>query len=489
MPHTRRQFLTRAAAGAAALAVARAARPADAPAFRDRGYYLTFMRMPTFGLPQWKQIVDCVVADGGNLLLLWTAGAFRSKKFPVTWKYNADHENVRSDFVRDLIRYARGRGVRVLLGFTPFGYDGVNQYALQHPELKARKPDGSPVDEFGIHCWGYNLCPSQPESQRFMLEYAREMAFDFYPQADGLLIESSDYAACHCADCRVNFYRREFEFVKTISEEVWQRTPNATIFVYPHYFSGAKEVPGLRVAAASEPFDPRWSVFFTPHSAPPDANLIRRARSNVWSDDATALRGPEAIRAAARKARSLGLTGYVPSLEAFSYVPTHREEGQDYLVGRRQVPFGFGWLRDGEMPYDELPVRVNRLAYREFSRDPDVSLDEFKRGLGREAFGAKADSRQAVEDLLSIHGVFFEGRTWCQAAPMAAPQRVRTIKQRGELTAARAAEYRAALDRVRGIAARYKGAPAPGVRDLHRIAAWVAAQWEGDAAALLAPSP
>jgi len=34
-----------------------------------------------------------------------------------------------------------------------------------------------------------------------MREYVREMAFDFYPEADGLFIESSDYAICHCAEC------------------------------------------------------------------------------------------------------------------------------------------------------------------------------------------------------------------------------------------------------------------------------------------------
>ena len=71
--------------------------------------------------------------------LLWVAGAFRSKKYPITWKYNADHENVRKDFVRDLIDHAHARGIKVLLGFTPFGYDGVNQYPLEHPETEGRR--------------------------------------------------------------------------------------------------------------------------------------------------------------------------------------------------------------------------------------------------------------------------------------------------------------------------------------------------------------
>ncbi len=100
----------------------------DASPFTQRGYYITFMRMPTYDLADWRRIVDGIHDDGGNTLLLWVGGAFRSKKFPVTWKYNEEHENVRNDFLRDLIDHAHTKGINVLLGFTPFGYDGVNQY-------------------------------------------------------------------------------------------------------------------------------------------------------------------------------------------------------------------------------------------------------------------------------------------------------------------------------------------------------------------------
>ena len=308
----------------------------DGP-FAQRGYYITFMRMPTYDLADWRRIIDDTHDDGGNTLLLWVAGAFRSEKYPITWKYNADHENVRKDFVRGLIDHAHARGIKVLLGFTPFGYDGVNQYPLEHPELKAVGKDGKPVQPFGIGCWGYSLCPSRPESQRFMLDYAREMAFDFYPDADGLLIESSDYAICHCKDCGGRFFEKEFEFVKRISDEAWAKNPEATVVVFPHYFSGA-EVPGFGVKAAKRAFDPRWSLVFTPHSSHPEPDLIKRARSSLWWDDSPARRRPQEIRAGARRARGLGVSGYVPSLEAFTFLATEAEEGQAWLKGRRQVP-------------------------------------------------------------------------------------------------------------------------------------------------------
>jgi hypothetical protein len=432
--------------------------------------------MPTYGLPAWKQTIDAFAEDDINLLILWMAGGFRSRKFPITWRYNADHQNVRADFAAELIRYAQSRQITVLLGFTPFGYDGVNQFTLEHPELKARKRDGQPVDEFGIHSWGWNLCPSRPESQRFMLEYAREMYFDFYPGADGLLVESSDYAICHCPDCTGHFYDREFELIATLSAELWKARAEAMIAVYPHYFSGSK-VPGMDADAARRPFDPRWTLFFTPHSAHLDAGLIARARLTIWSDDAPALHDPEAIRAGAQKARAAGVTGYVPSLESFSYVPTRAEEGRQDFVGRRQVPFGFGWLDPAAMPYGELPVRVNRIACREFSKDPSIAYEEFKRRLARAVFGQGDVPAGWTDDLLLLQRVFFDGRTWRQPAPLASPARVRIDLAAGRVSAAKRAEYRATIRAIGEMTQRHAGSSNPGRRELHRIGRWVTEQW------------
>ena len=275
-------------------------------------------------------------------------------KFPITWQWAKEHENVKADFGRELIAHAHRRGLKVLLGFTPFGYDGVNQLPLEKPELKAVGKDGQPVAEFGIGCWGWNLCPAKAESQRFMREYVREMAFEFYPEADGLFIESSDYAICHCAECGPKFFDHEFAFVRDISNEVWARKPDAPVVVYPHYFSGAK----LRLAfgeatAGKQPFDPRWTLFFTPHSAALEPALIAQARGAWWWNEAPCRFDVAGLRHGVQQARDAKCSGYVPSLECYSYVPVKTESGEPWLVGRRQIPFGFGWLKDGENPYRE----------------------------------------------------------------------------------------------------------------------------------------
>ncbi len=456
-------------------------------AFAQRGYYITFMRMPTYDLADWKKIVDGIHDDGGNTLLLWVAGAFRSPKFPITWRYNADHENIRQDFVRALIDHAHSKGIKVLLGFTPFGYDGVNQYSLEHTNLKAIGKDGKPVQPFGIGCWGFNLCPSKPESQRFMLEYTREMVFDFYPNADGLLIESSDYAICHCKDCGEHFFEREFEFVRRISNEIWAKKPDATIVVFPHYFSGS-EVPGFGVKAAKLPFDPRWSLVFSPHSAHPEPALIKRAKSSLWWDDSPALRTPNEIRAGARRAKEIGATGYVPSLEAFTFVATEAEEGQSWLKGRRQIPLGFGWLEPGEPPYNELPMQVQRIAYREFSRNPDLPFETYKQILGRDLFGSVSTPR-LIDDALNLQAILNFQRTWCQPSPLTSPERVRAMKMRGELTSQKRSDYRAALDRLKNIEQMHRESRSSGEKELHRITNWVLNLWnDKEAAPLIAPN-
>lgn len=474
----RRAFLVTSAASAAVFAWSAAMRGAEAkPTFQQRGYYLCCMRMPTFGLAVWKEILDGAADDGANTIILWMGGAFRSKKFPITWQWAKEHENVKADFGRKLVAHAHRRGVKVLLGFTPFGYDGVNQLPLEKPELKAVGKDGKPVAEFGIGCWGWNLCPAKAESQRFMREYAREMAFEFYPEADGLFIESSDYAICHCPECGPKFFDHEFAFVRDISNEVWARKPDATVVVYPHYFSGAKLRFAFAEATASKQrFDPRWTLFFTPHSAALEPALIAQARGAWWWNEAPSRFDVDGIRNGVKKARDAKCSGYLPSLECYSYVMTKTEFGEPWLVGKRQVPFGLGWLKDGENPYRELPVRAIRLVFRELTTNPDLPDADLRARLGRKLFGRDWQSTH-VDDLLFLFQVFNIDRDWSVPGALTTPGLVRNRAERGKLDAKKRALLHGQLVRVRAIAARYRDAMSGGAQELQRIAQWLASQW------------
>ncbi|MEW5979495.1 MAG: hypothetical protein AB1898_27175 [Acidobacteriota bacterium] len=443
-----------------------------------RGYYFTFSRMPTFSFETWKTIVDGIHHDRGNMVLLWIGGGFRSRKFPITWEYNREHRNLQKDFVRDLIDYAHSKGIKVLMGLTPFSYDGVNQYPLRYPELKAIQANGRLVGLSGIHCWGYAMNPSRARAQQFMLEYTRELIFDFYPNADGLMIESSDYAICHCEDCKGSYYQKEFQFVKRISEEIWQKNPRATILVYPHYFTG-RSVPGFEVRAAAERFDPRWTLFFTPHSAHVDLDLLKQARSAIYWDSSPVLKTPPEIQKGALTALKFGISGYVPSLEAFSFVAAQPEGGESFVVGKRQKPFGFEWMPAEENPYEELLIRVNRIAYREFTQAPGLDYQEFQSRLGREIFGNSA-SHEATEDLLSLQASFFADRSWFSASPMVSPDLLEDKLRAGSLSLGQLRDYRDRLEHLRKIAQKYARSSDPARREIHRIAAWISTSWAGE---------
>ncbi len=482
----RRNFLAAAALAGSAMTQPLVGFGSNArPVFQHRGYYLCFMRMPTFGLRLWREVLDDAAEDGVNMIILWVAGAFRSRKFPVTWQWAKDHENVKTDFVRQLIAHAHRRGIQVLLGFTPFGYDGVNQYTIQHPELKAVGPDGRPVEEFGIGCWGWNLCPAKSASQHFMREYVREMAFEFYPDADGLFIESSDYAICHCEQCGPKFFDHEFAFVRDISGEVWARKPNAIVVVYPHYFSGAKLRFSFAEATASrQPLDPRWTLFFTPHSAPIEPALIERAGGAWWWNEAPRRFDTAGIRKAILHARSSKCSGYLPSLECYSYVMTKTEWNEPWLVGRRQIPFGFGWMKEDANPYRELPVRAIRLVFRELSTNPDLSDTDLRQRLGWQLFGPSWKEAD-IDDLFLIFEVLNTDRNWSVPGALTSPGLIRSRSLRGQLNAKKREQLQAQLTRIRSMVTRTQGAKSGGTKELHKIAQWISNQWTPEETLLL----
>lgn len=482
---SRRRFVQRLAGGALACAGANRQPLAAAPSqqrtgprevFKTRGYYLNLPRLPDFGLGEWKAIVDCIRQDRGNYLILWMGGGFRSRKFPITWQYNRDHLNIQRDFVRALIDYAHSAGIRVVLGLTPFGYDGVNQYPLDHPELKATQQNGALYGLAGIHSWGYILCPSQPGSQRFILEYASEMYFDFYPNADGLMIESSDYGVCYCPNCRGHYYEREFTFVEAISERIWRKSPGAEIVIYPQYFVSTG-TPGSEEAAPRK-YDPRWTLFFTFHSTPLVKDLVKAA-PNSLQYEALPYLSAEGVRTTIRKMREFGVNGATPSLECFSFLARYPEGNYWQTIGRKYKPFGYEWLRPGQNPYCAVLTRVWRTAFREFAEDPDLPWDEFRAALHRAVF-AETTPPSAADDLLEWQKIYVTNPSWWAPSPILSPESLRWRLELGQITSAQLDDYRAMLSRLRAIRSKYYSPHRdPNLQEMLNALDYVQAQWAG----------
>lgn len=399
--------------------------------------------MPTLGLDAWKDIFDSFAEDGAEEVVLWIGGGFRSRKFPVTWQYNASHANVRDDFVRDLIDYAHRLGVRVLLGFTLFTYDGVNQYPLNRPDLKALRSDGNLAREQGIHCWGYGLCPAQEDARQFMNEYVRELYFDFYPNCDGLLVESSDIDICSGGTCATDYFEHEYAFTRELSEDVWKHDDDATIIVYPHYFDG--------LHGKTHPYDPRWSMVFTPHSAFISESMLSLATSTYYSDLFLISKLPADIRESLRLVRDNNIDWYYPSNEFFTFVPVRAEMREPNVAGRAMHPFGLEVIPRDVSPYDDPLVMVNRLAVREFRADADLALPLF---WERAAVAILGDDRM-VEDLESLHTAFYRDKTLFTAAPQADPRVTLDRLERGELSSSDLAGILGGLVELPAVADRF----------------------------------
>src|SRR5262249_7134064 len=163
---------------------------------------------------------------------------------------------------------------------------------------------------------------------------------------------------------------------------------------------------------------------------------------------------PQRVAEAARSARKNGVTGFMPSMEAFSYVTQHIEGGEPGQVGIRRKAFGLDTLNEGRMPYRALLARVQRFAFREFSQDPDLEFPEFERRLGRKIFGSDA-SPEATMDLLDLQRIFTFDSDWYWASPLTDPEFFRARAKRLNWPKAKLAEYRKNLKRSKEIAVRY----------------------------------
>ena len=156
-------------------------------------------------LQDYKRLVDYASAHHYNGVVIW--GAVRA------------HQDGFAQ-LRELVRYGRDHGVRILPGVSAFSYggvcydprtkfDGVFDYPMEehphalytwlkhHPEYAAQDKNGKPY-EYGP--FNVVACPSRSEN----LEWFKESLAWLYEEfdVDGIQVEVGDYALCHCPLCR-----------------------------------------------------------------------------------------------------------------------------------------------------------------------------------------------------------------------------------------------------------------------------------------------
>ena len=159
----------------------------------------------THFLKDYKRMVDYCAGIGVNGIVIW--GALRA------------HNDGIEQF-RELIKYGKQKGVRILPGVGIFSYGGVvydprkgfimpdeplterNPYSLpswlmEHPELASIGPDGNPRS---LGMFSAVACPSKKENMEWFKRSLEWLCTEF--EVEGAQVEVGDYAVCHCDECK-----------------------------------------------------------------------------------------------------------------------------------------------------------------------------------------------------------------------------------------------------------------------------------------------
>ena len=304
------------------------------------------------------------------------------------------------EYAQKLCEYAQDRGIRILpgVGINSYGgiyYEGEHPFNLEtwlrkHPELCAVDGNGQPV--FARTKAGAGIrsiaCPSKEENIQWQVDGVHWLFENF--KIGGVEFESGDYGVCQCEECR-RFGERE----RRISFEDMAG-------VYP---------PVVR--AAHDCAEDAWLLYFTYRSftremmaSPPKfVQTIPDYAMCVWTIDRTRIcaefpclaldetRYREAISPAKRN------LGFCPYGSSFL-----RDESENYVTQIKKASqmarsTGLeGLLMYGEF-WDEAN-RINYLALKAFSENPDLSLGDFVSDFLPCLCAGKKPPKELVEKLL-----------------------------------------------------------------------------------------
>jgi hypothetical protein len=111
------------------------------------------------------------------------------------------------DAAKEIARYGKQRGVRILpgVGINSYGgvyWEGNHRYNLgtwlrEHPELRAHLDKEL---DFPFNHFGEMACPSKEANRAYHLEAIQWLCEEF--DIGGINFESGDYAVCQCPECK-----------------------------------------------------------------------------------------------------------------------------------------------------------------------------------------------------------------------------------------------------------------------------------------------
>jgi hypothetical protein len=343
---------------------------------RNRGTYnlVCWGLAPRYTLQDWKKVIDGMADDGMNLIYFWLSGIFRSKLFPESFIY--PETPLTTDDIRQLIVYAHSRGIEFYLGTGVFAWFGIDDIAKYRPDLR----------DIGIPYMSRTL----PAARQAMKQYLMEL-YDAFPDADGMWLEIGDEGDYACKDPACQKPIDEFgskvsgqaspSFLKDFSAGLWQKYPKAKLVWGVGYPEAHKWDVKYYDELRKNFRDPRYSFLevrqnWMLQDSQGILKPLRDFSANAMHWDQYYGLPLRDIGERARRIQEDQLAGYVVAFEpGFN---THSVFG-------RAIPF----------PIDAIPYRLTRFAYREFTFDPNLTWNDFRRRLLDHFFGENADPELA----------------------------------------------------------------------------------------------
>ena len=169
---------------------------APVPATHEAGYYVFLgcgdyalingqetHALAGWSLGQWKELITWMGANGMNRLWTLVNGytlAYPSRRYPALCDRHA--QNVKANFLGELIEHAHGCGVKVYLMLSTDGH--ARDFSRAHPGTARLNAQGEPDPQFG-------LALEHPLTRRFILGVLDEV-LELYPQADGVAVHPTE---------------------------------------------------------------------------------------------------------------------------------------------------------------------------------------------------------------------------------------------------------------------------------------------------------
>ena len=131
------------------------------------------------------------------------------------------------------------------------------------------------------------------------------------------------------------------------------------------------------------------------------------------------------------------------------------------------------------MPYDQLLPRVQRLAVREFSRDPNLPFATFEQRM-KDTFFPDDATLQGVEDLLALQRIWTFESDWYWSSPLLDPAFFRQRAKHLNWPAEKLAVYQRHFERLVEIANYHGSSPVQAEREMARCAQEIITSWGKD---------